>query len=281
MTNYQLMQQLVLKNITLNLDRPLIVGILNVTPDSFSDGGKFLSTSAALAHARQMIEDGADIIDAGGESTRPGSTGISLDEELARVLPVVKELVKEISVPLSIDTRKQEVAQACLELGAHIINDVSGLADEKMIKVAAHFKAPVVIMHMKGTPVSMQYAPIYENVIEEIALFLSERALRARQLGIEQIIIDPGIGFGKTIEHNLSIIKHLAEFKELGYPIFIGPSRKSFLGNMLKIEVSERLSPTLAAVTACVLNGADFLRVHDVKECKRAILVADAIKNAP
>ena len=256
------------------------MGILNVTPDSFSDGGKFLSVDNAIARAKEMTDEGADIIDVGGESTRPGSTGISLDQEMKRILPVVKRLVKEISVPISIDTRKPEVARACLELGAHIINDVSGLADEKMIEVVARFKVPVVIMHMKGTPEAMQVNPTYENVVEEISLFLSERALRARQAGIEQVIIDPGIGFGKTIEHNLSILKHLGEFKALGYPVFIGPSRKSFLGNMLQIPVEERLVPTIAALTACVLNGADFLRVHDVKECKRAILVADAIKNA-
>ena len=274
------MKALLYRNIQLVLNRAMVVGILNVTPDSFSDGGKFLSTDLAVVHAKRMVEDGADVIDVGGESTRPGSTGTSLEEELARVLPVMERLVKEISAPLSIDTRKFEVAEACLKIGAHMVNDVSGLRDERMMEVVARYKAPVVIMHMQGTPETMQQNPTYGNAVEDIKTFLAAQAKKAKEAGIEEVIIDPGIGFGKTIEHNLSIIKHLKEFKELGYPVFIGPSRKSFLGNMLNISLEERLSPTIAALTACVLNGADFLRVHDVKECKRAILVAQAIKNA-
>jgi len=268
------------RDIKLKLNRPIIMGILNVTPDSFSDGGKFFSKEKAIAHAKQMVADGADIIDIGGESTRPNSTRISKEEELRRVLPVLKILLKEVKVPISIDTMKSEVAEACLTAGAHLLNDVTGLRNKKMVEVAARHNVPTIIMHMQGTPETMQLNPKYTNVIKEIKDYLLRQAKAAEKAGIKQIIIDPGIGFGKSLEHNLTIIKHLAQFQELGYPLLVGPSRKSFIGKILQVEADQRLEGTLAAVTACVLNGANIIRVHDVKESKRAAIIADAIKHA-
>ncbi len=260
------------------LDRTIIMGILNLTPDSFSDGGLFMDKDKAVAHARKMIEDGADIIDIGGESTRPGSDSVSKEDELARVLPVIESISKELDVPISIDTYKPKVAEQCLESGAHIINDISGLRDKEMAKVAKKYGAPVVIMHMKGEPKNMQSNPVYKNAVVEIKNFLAERVKEAKKFGIENIIIDPGIGFGKTTEHNLQILKNLDKFKELGCPIIVGPSRKSFIGNITGLPVNERLEGTLASIAISILNGADIVRVHDVKECKRAAMIADAIK---
>lgn len=269
------------KNHTLKLDHPLIMGVLNVTPDSFSDGGKFFDQKAAIKHAQQMIKDGADIIDVGGESTRPDSEPVSKEEELRRVLPLIKAL-KDSPVPLSIDTMKPEVADAALNAGASILNDVTGLRNQEMVKIAAKHNVPTIIMHMLCTPKTMQANPEYKDVVKEVKSYLKTQAEKAKAAGITQIIIDPGIGFGKTVEHNLQLIKHIPEFKKLGYPVLMGPSRKSFIGKLLNIDNPEdRLEGTLAAVTACVLNGADILRVHDVKECKRAIQIAHAIKSAP
>lgn len=269
---------LVCGNKKLVLDSTKIMGVLNVTPDSFSDGGRFRSVDSAVAHGEQMVRDGADIIDIGGESTRPGSEPICLQEELRRVIPVVEELVKRISVPISIDTTKPEVAKECLRLGATILNDISGLASPLMRKAAAQYNVPVVIMHMQGTPLTMQNNPHYKNVINEIMDYFILRAAIARHEGIEQIIIDPGIGFGKSMDDNLQIIHNLSRLQTF-YPILIGPSRKGFIGEITERPVEDRLSGTIAAVTACVLNGAHIVRVHDVKECKDAVRVADAIKN--
>ncbi len=269
--------KLICRNHVLTLNKPLIMGILNVTPDSFSDGGKYTSVEKAVAHAQKMAQEGADIIDVGGESTRPGSDIVSAEEELRRVLPVIERLLKEINIPLSIDTMKPEVAEECLKRGVHILNDVTGLRNETMINVAAKYNVPVVIMHMLGMPKIMQENPVYENVIKEIKGYLQKQAEKAKSKGISQIIIDPGIGFGKTIEHNLKIIKDLNEFKKLGFPLLVGPSRKSFIGKILDLPVEERLEGTLAAVTACILHGADIVRVHDVKECKRVVEIANAI----
>ncbi|TSC68877.1 MAG: dihydropteroate synthase [Parcubacteria group bacterium Gr01-1014_66] len=263
----------------LNLHYPALMGVLNVTPDSFSDGGKFFSPEVAVTHAKKMVASGAEIIDIGGESTRPGAQPISAEEELRRVLPVIEALVSEIRVPFSIDTMKPEVAEEAFKRGVHVLNDISGLRDERMRKVAAKYNVPVVIMHMQGTPETMQLSPSYGNVVAEIKRYLAAQARFAKESGIEQIIIDPGIGFGKTVEHNLTIIKHLAEFKELGYPLLIGPSRKGFIGKILNREVNQRLAGTLAVVTACVLSGADIIRTHDVKECKDAMIIANTIKN--
>lgn len=258
----------------------VVMGILNVTPDSFSDGGRFLNPAVAVKHAQQMLADGADIVDVGGESTRPGSEPVTVKEELRRIVPVIKELIKQ-HIPVSIDTMKPEVADACLSVGASMLNDVTGLRNEKMLKVAAQYNVPTIIMHMLGVPKTMQSNPKYGNVVEDIMKYLKQQAEKAKAAGISHIIIDPGIGFGKTLEHNLKIINNLTKFRELGYPVCIGPSRKSFIGKLTNTEnANDRLEGTLAAVTACVLNGADIIRVHDVKECKRAVQVAEAMKNA-
>lgn len=247
-----------------------IVGILNVTPDSFSDGGKFLAVESAVRHAKKMVADGADIIDIGGESTRPKSEPISVEEEMERVRPVIQRLVQEVSVPLSIDTRKPEVAKECLRLGVHMINDVTGLGNADMRKLAVAYKVPVVIMHMLGTPETMQENPVYEDVIRDIDRFFEERISQACAAGIERanIILDPGIGFGKTTRHNLEILSQLQEFAHFGLPLMVGPSRKGFIENITGLPVGERLPGTLMAIAFAIVNGASFVRVHDVKECK-------------
>lgn len=261
--------------------RTLIMGILNVTPDSFCDGGRFFKLTDAVTCAKQMAADGADIVDIGGESTRPGSEPVPLDEELRRVIPVIKAVRKELDITISIDTYKAEVAKRALEAGANLINDVSALRfDERMKEVVAKHKVPVVLMHMRGTPKTMQQDPTYEDVVKEIIAFLRERIEFATTAGIarENIIIDPGIGFGKLCWHNLEILRRLSEFRVLGRPILVGTSRKAFIGQILKTEVSERLEGTLASVIISVMNGADIVRVHDVKAVKRAVAIADAIK---
>ncbi len=263
---------------TLSFDNTLIMGILNVTPDSFSDGGMFADVDSAVAHAKKMVADGADIIDVGGESSRPGSAPLSERQELARVLPVVSRLIKEVSAPISIDTYKPGVAEACLKAGAHLLNDITGLTNPQMIQVAARYHVPVVAMHMKGTPKTMQENPVYQDVVREIKAFFKERITAARKAGIEDIIIDPGIGFGKTLEHNLCILKNLGELKSLGCPILVGPSRKAFIGAITGAPVTERLSGSLAAVVVSIMNGAHIVRVHDVRECSQAIHVVDAIR---
>ena len=272
------METIISRDKTILLDRPRIMGVLNVTPDSFSDGGKFLNPEIAVRHARQMVEEGADIIDVGGESTRPGPQGISVPEELERVMSVVERLVKEISVPISIDTQKPEVADEALGIGVHMLNDISGLRSPKMLTIAAKHNVPTIIMHMQGTPETMQKNPQYENVVEEIAEELCKQAAQAKAAGIDQVIVDPGIGFGKTLEHNLQILKHLKRFTDLGYPLMVGPSRKGFLGKILGTEVHDRLEGTLAAVVVSVMHGANIVRVHDVKECARALQIVHAIQ---
>jgi len=264
----------------LKFNRTLIMGVLNITPDSFSDGGLFVDLDKAVKHAKQMLKDGADIIDIGGESTRPGSEPITEEEELQRVNPVVRELIKKVNVPISIDTYKPKVAEKCLESGAHLVNDITGLGNKEMIKLAAKYKVPVVLMHMKGMPKDMQENPVYNDVVKEIKDFLSGRINEAKKAGIKDIIIDPGIGFGKTTEHNLQILKRLNEFKDLGCPVLVGPSRKSFIGSITGLPVNERLEGTLASVAIAVMHGANIVRVHDVKECKRAVQIADAVKSA-
>jgi len=268
---------IVCKEHTLRFEKTLIMGVLNITPDSFSDGGLFNTVDAAVAHGKKMVSDGADLIDIGGESSRPGSEPLSENEELARILPVVTRLVDEVSVPISIDTYKPLVADTCLKAGAHLINDITGLTNPVMRNVAAERNVPVVLMHMLGTPKIMQQKPVYQDVLGEITSFFKEQIATAHKIGIQQIIIDPGIGFGKTVEHNLQILKHLETFKSLGCPILIGPSRKSFIGTITGLPVNERLEGTIAAITVAIMNGANIVRVHDVKECRRAIQVVDAI----
>lgn len=259
-----------------------LMGILNVTPDSFSDGGRYFDRTLAIKRAYEMVEEGADIIDIGGESTRPGSEPVPLQEEIARTIPVIEEISKKIKVPVSIDTYKAEVAKRALDAGASIVNDISGLRfDPEMPKVVSQYKVPVVIMHIKGTPKNMQANPIYEALIPEIMDYLRESIKLAVESGIaeDKIIIDPGIGFGKTFDHNLEIIKNLHEFKYLEKPILIGPSRKAFIGKILDdAPAPERLEGTAAAVAISILNGANIIRVHDVKEMKRVADVADAVK---
>lgn len=264
----------------LELDRPALMGILNVTPDSFSDGGLFLNQEAAVARVEEMIAEGADMIDIGGESTRPGSKPIPAEEELRHILPVIEALASKVHMPLSIDTTKPEVAEECLKHGVRILNDISGLRNERMIGVAAQHDATVIIMHMQGTPETMQINPQYADVVAEIKQYLAAQAEKAKRAGIKNIIIDPGIGFGKTVEHNLTIIKHLAEFKELGYPLLVGTSRKGFIGKILNRETKDRLAGTLATVAACILNGADIIRAHDIKECGDAVKITYAIKTS-
>jgi len=259
------------------------MGVLNVTPDSFSDGGSFLSPTAAVRRALQMEADGADIIDIGGESTRPNSLGISQEEELKRVIPVLRRLKKRLKIPISVDTTKASVAEACLREGASIINDISGLrCDERIASVCARYSAGLVIMHMKGTPRTMQKRPGYKNLLKEIELYLKKSIQIACSKGVrkENIIIDPGIGFGKKLVHNLKIMKELSFFKKLGFCILIGLSRKSFMGEVLGMDISERMVPTIAADTIAILNGANIIRVHDVKEAVIAAKITDAIRKS-
>ena len=257
-----------------------MMGVLNVTPDSFSDGGKFIKVEDAVAHAKKMIEEGADIIDIGGESTRPGAQVISIEEELSRVIPVIKKLSAETKACLSIDTRKAPVAKEALEAGVHLVNDISGLHyDREMGKIIKKFAVPVIIMHIQGDPQTMQVSPHYEDLIPEIMAYLKEGIEIAESAGVlrEKIIIDPGIGFGKTLEHNFEILRRLREFRALGRPISIGTSRKSMIGKVLDLPVEERLEGTAATVALAIANGADIIRVHDVREMGRVAKMTDAI----
>ena len=262
----------------------LIMGIVNVTPDSFSDGGLFLEREKAVARGLQMVEEGADLIDVGGESTRPGSKPLPLEEELRRILPVIESLARKTDVPISIDTYKSPVAQEAIRAGAALINDISGLHfDPDLAGVAAKEKVPMILMHIRGTPETMQTEIHYDSLLSEIIQSLKESVQKAERAGVDpdQVIIDPGIGFGKTSEHNLLILKHLSEFRVLGKPLLLGTSRKSFIGKVLDTEdLSERLEGTLASIAIAVLNGAHIVRCHDVREAKKAIAVADAIRLA-
>jgi dihydropteroate synthase len=258
--------------------RTHIMGIVNVTPDSFSDGGRWYDPAAAIAHGLQLAADGADILDVGGESTRPGAVPVPADEELRRVVPVIRGLVKQAAIPISIDTTKSAVADAALDAGALIVNDISGLhADPLMAAVTARHHASLILMHMKGTPQSMQTDPVYDDIIGEICRYFGEAIARARAAGVHQLILDPGIGFGKTLPHNLEILRSIGEFRRFGLPVLVGPSRKAFLGAILGAAVSDRMEGTAAAVAAAVLNGAQIVRVHDVREMKRVARVVDAI----
>lgn len=259
-----------------------IMGILNVTPDSFSDGGLYFNRDAAVHRGIRMVDEGADIIDVGGESTRPGSEPVGEEEEIRRTVPVIESLVRKINVPISIDTYKSVVARRALDAGASIVNDISGLKfDPEMPKVVSEYNVPVVIMHIKGTPRDMQKNPVYEALIPEIMDYLRISIRFAMKFGVREdmIIIDPGIGFGKTFEHNLEIIKNLTEFTLLGRPVAVGVSRKAFIGKILgDAPPSERLEGTAAAVAISIYNGANIVRVHDVKEMKKVVRVVDAIK---
>jgi len=253
------------------------MGALNVTPDSFSDGGAFLDPDAAADRALAMEREGADIIDIGGESSRPGAEPVPLEEELRRVLPVLERLRGRLRIPISIDTTKAEVAEAALQAGAEIVNDISALRfDPRMGEVVAKSGAGLVLMHMRGTPKTMQQDPTYADVVAEVRDFLAQRVEHAVSLGIDRelIAIDPGIGFGKTVEHNLELLRRLPELCELGHPVLVGPSRKSFIGAVLDLPVEERLEGTLAACAVAVVRGADIVRVHDVRAVRRAVDLA-------
>lgn len=260
--------------------RPLIMGILNVTPDSFSDGGKFISLRTGYNHAIKMIEEGADIIDIGGESTRPFSNPVSVREELDRILPILKKIRSKSDITISIDTTKAKVAKEALLNGANIINDISGFSfDNQMINVAQQFNCPIVLMHIKGDPKTMQINPSYENVVNEIKDYFVSKINFLKQSGITKnnIILDPGIGFGKSVKDNFKILSNINEFVEMKYPILIGASRKSFIGKTLDTDVKNRLEGSLAANLFALQNGCHIFRVHDVIQTKRAFTIHNKI----
>jgi dihydropteroate synthase len=260
--------------------RTYVMGILNVTPDSFSDGGKYINFGDAVARGRKMLNEGADIIDIGGESTRPGALPVSAKEEIKRVIPVIRELSKIRGAVISVDTCKSVVAEEAIKAGASMINDVSALrADKKMAKAAARYRVPVVLMHMLGNPRTMQENPRYEDLISEIISYLQNSISLAIKGGVSEsrIIVDPGFGFGKTVEHNLDILRRLREFKVLGCPILIGTSRKSTIGKVLNLPPDKRMEGTAATVASAVANGANIVRVHDVAEISRVVRMSDAI----
>lgn len=263
----------------LDLTRPLVMGIVNVTPDSFSDGGKYSSVDLAVEHALQLIAEGADILDIGGESTRPGADPVALDEELRRVVPVIEALSKVTTVPLSIDTYKPEVMRAAIEAGADIVNDICALREDGALEIVANSNAGVCLMHMQGIPQTMQINPQYTDVVAEVKQFLADRveACLAHGIARERITLDPGFGFGKTTAHNVALIQHLDSFVELGFPLLVGLSRKSVLGRIAGGDEQQRLHAGLAASVISVMKGAKIVRVHDVKATVDALKVVAAV----
>lgn len=251
-----------------------------MTPDSFSDGGLHLDAAVAIDHAKRMIEDGADIIDVGGESTRPGAAPVSTDEEIRRVVPVIEAIAGAMGVPVSIDTRNADVARRSIEAGAVMINDVTGLRHEAMLDVVHDTGASVTIMHMKGTPQTMATSNQYDDMLAEIAAYLVAQAGKAVAAGAQTVIIDPGIGFAKNTKQNLELLNHLNVFTNLGYPLLVGPSRKRFIGELTDAAADDRIPGTIAVVVKCVQAGADIVRVHDVAACKQAITITEAIERA-
>ena len=261
----------------------LVMGILNVTPDSFSDGGQFLEPAKAVEHGVQMARQGAAIIDVGAESTRPGSEPVSVAQQIDRAVPVIEALAKKVEVPISIDTYNVEVAKSALVAGASVINDITALADNDMARLAAEEDIPVILMHMQGTPTTMQKEPKYNDVVAEVLQFLKERAQKAREFGIdrEKIFIDPGIGFGKTLEHNLKLLKNIDKFVNSGYRVLVGTSRKSFVGAITGRErPADRVLGTAATVTLCVEKGVSIVRVHDVADMMDVVKITQAINKA-
>lgn len=266
----------------LDLAHPHVMGIVNVTPDSFSDGGRYASTEKAVAHALQLVADGAHILDIGGESTRPNATPVGLEEELDRVIPVIERLSREVDVPLSIDTYKPQVMRAAVQAGAAIINDIRGLQEPEAVQAAAEGDAGICIMHMQGTPQTMQQNPQYENVVQEVKAFLQERleACLAQGIAAERVVLDPGFGFGKRTVHNLALLNGLPDILALGRPLLVGLSRKSVLGQIVGSDVDQRLHASLAASVISVMKGGRIVRVHDVKATVDALKVVDAVINA-
>lgn len=264
----------------LSLDRPLLMGIVNVTPDSFFDGGRFYDPRLAVEHGRRLVEEGADFLDIGAESTRPGSVPIDDEEELRRLVPIVTALAQAVSVPISVDTSKAAVAKAAIKAGAVMVNDVTALrGDPDMADVVAQTGVALVLMHMQGTPQTMQQAPTYGDVVEEVADFLAERARFAMERGVakSRIVLDPGIGFGKVLTHNLDLLAHLRMLTTLGFPVLVGPSRKGFIGQLTKQSVEGRAWGTAGVVALAVEQGANILRVHDVAAMRDVVNVATAI----
>lgn len=261
--------------------RTLVMGIVNVTPDSFYDGGRHDDTASGVEHGLRLAEEGADILDVGGESSRPGAEAVSVEQELERVLPVIERLVRETDLPVSVDTVKSEVARKAIALGAHCINDISGgLADPEILRVAGEAEVPYIAMHMRGTPKTMQQQTKYGNLVDELVDYFEQRLAACDSAGInrERVILDPGIGFGKTAEQNYMILANLQAFHRLGQPLLVGASRKSFLKLVGADDPAERLPGSLAAVTACALAGVEIVRVHDVKESVQAVRVAQIIR---
>ncbi len=262
---------------------PFLMGIVNATPDSFSDGGRFLPAEAAVAQVLRLVEEGADLVDVGGESTRPGASPVSADEEIRRVVPVIERLrARGLPIPISVDTAKGPVARAALAAGADLVNDVTALSDPDLARAVSAAAAPVVLMHMRGTPADMQTRAVYGDVVRDVAAELEAALARADAAGIprDRTILDPGIGFAKTAEQSVDLLARVAELRALGRPLLVGPSRKSFIGKLTGAPVGERLAGTLAAVTASVLSGVEILRVHDVGPARQAALVAAAIRDA-
>ena len=266
----------------MEVGQPIIMGVLNVTPDSFSDGGKFFDSSSAIEQAKSMVDNGAGIIDVGGESTRPGALSVSVNDELKRVIPVIEVLTKEINIPISIDTSKPEVMEQAVESGASIINDVNALRAEGAVEMAAKLKTDVCLMHMQGSPRTMQNHPTYKDVVEDIKFFFKKRIEACEVAGIElnSITLDPGFGFGKNLGHNIALLKNLSEFQEFGVSILAGLSRKSMIGALLgDKDVDSRMIGSITAALIAVENGADIIRVHDVSETNDALKVWHQIKN--
>jgi dihydropteroate synthase len=280
-TNHQVEETWVIKDTILDFSKPLLMGIVNITPDSFSDGNLYLTKEAAIEHCKTLIAEGADILDLGAESSRPGSDSVNKAEELNRMLPVVQALVADpsITIPISIDTYKPEVADACLKAGAHMINDITGLQNPQMQDIVAKHQCPIIMMHMQGSPKTMQANPQYNDVVDDIMSFFQNQIKICEQKGIKQIILDPGIGFGKTVEHNLQILKRLKELHILKKPILIGTSRKSFINKTIGGESQDRLEGTIATNVIAAMHNCAIFRVHDVKQCKRAIDLTRMIQN--
>jgi dihydropteroate synthase len=262
----------------LDLSRPKVMGILNITPDSFSDGGRFIGKDAAIAQARAMLAAGAAILDIGGESTRPGAEEVSVQQELDRVLPVIEAIRSELDCVISIDTCKSQVMKEAVAAGADIINDIKALFDHGAVEVAAAAQVPVCLMHMQGQPRTMQHSPLYQDVVKEVGDFLQQRAEVCIAAGIpkSQIILDPGFGFGKSLQHNYQLLSQLSDLVGLNYPLLVGMSRKSMIGQLVQVPPEERLAGSLACATIAVMKGARIIRVHDVKETVQAVAITCA-----
>ncbi|MDR5170872.1 dihydropteroate synthase [Methylobacillus flagellatus] len=278
----QISNQFICGKYQLDLTRPHVMGIVNVTPDSFSDGGRYTSTELAVSHALQLVAEGADVLDIGGESTRPNATPVGLEEELERVIPVIERLGREVDVPLSIDTYKPQVMREAVKAGAAIINDIRGLQEPGALQAAAEGNAGVCVMHMQGTPQTMQQDPVYQDVVQEVKAFLLQRLQACAAAGIpaERIVLDPGFGFGKRTAHNIALLNGLPDILALGRPLLVGLSRKSVLGQIVGSDVDQRLHASLAASVISAMKGGRIVRVHDVKATVDALKVVDAVINA-